>query len=184
MKGIIFNLLEDVVGNGFGPAAWDTLLEKAKLDAAYTSLGSYPDEELLRLVSAASEVLQKPVEDVLRWFGVAAIPLLFQRYPSFFTPHQDTRSFLLTLNDIIHPEVRKLYPGADVPDFTYELTSAGHDRLTMIYRSKRRLCMLAEGFIQGSAAHYGEAVGIDQRECMHRGDSRCVFDISTRKHPQ
>ena len=33
------------------------------------------------------------------------------------TPHEDVRSFLPTLNDIIHPEVRKLYPGADVPTF-------------------------------------------------------------------
>jgi hypothetical protein len=181
VKGIIFNLLEEAVGNGFGPETWDTLLENAGLDGAYTSIGSYPDEDILKLVGAAAAMLDQPAEDILRWFGVAAIPLLFGRYPVFFTPHQGSRSFLLTLNDIIHPEVRKLYPGADVPDFTYQLTAASDDSLTMVYQSKRQLCTLAEGFIQGSAAHYGEIAEIGQRECMHRGDARCVFDVAIRK---
>ena len=47
------------------------------------------------------------------------MPLFAVRYPQFFEPHDCTRSFVLTLNDIIHPEVRKLYPGADVPEFDF-----------------------------------------------------------------
>jgi hypothetical protein len=181
LKGIIFNLLEQSVEREFGPRTWDALLEAAKVDGVYTSLGNYPDEELLKLVAAASAALNKPTEDILRWFGVAAIPLLVEKYPVFFDRHHDTRSFLLTLNDIIHPEVRKLYPGADVPDFTYQMTPGADQELVMIYESKRRLCMLAEGFIEGAASHYGEAAAIDQRECMHRGSSRCVLHVTFRK---
>jgi hypothetical protein len=33
----------------------------------------------------------------------------------FFENVTATKSFLLTLNHIIHPEVRKLHPGAEVP---------------------------------------------------------------------
>ncbi len=54
MKGIIFNLVEEVVRNRYGEDTWDELLDAAGLDGAYTSLGSYPDEELLRLVAAAA----------------------------------------------------------------------------------------------------------------------------------
>ena len=40
MKGIIFNLLEDVVVRNHGEDPWDQLLTATGLDGAYTSLGS------------------------------------------------------------------------------------------------------------------------------------------------
>jgi len=33
--------------------------------------------------------------------------------------------------------------------------------------------VLAEGFVTGAAAHYGQQVAITQPECMLRGDERC-----------
>ncbi len=44
MKGIIFNLVEDVVTQENGPDAWDDLLDAAHVDGAYTAVGSYDDE--------------------------------------------------------------------------------------------------------------------------------------------
>ncbi len=178
MKGVIFNLLEEVITRRCGEDVWDALLEETELDGVYTSLGSYPDAELAKLVLAASSVLKQPPETVLRLFGAEAIPLLAAKYPTFFLGHTGTQSFLLTLNDIIHPEVRKLYPGAEVPDFAYDTTST--DVLTMVYSSGRRLCALAEGLIHGAATHYGEEATITQPECMHRGAGRCVLRISFR----
>jgi hypothetical protein len=109
-------------------------------------------------------------------FGARSIPLLARRYPAFFDGHHSTRSFLLTLNDVIHPEVRKLYPGADVPDFSYDTSDA--KALTMIYASPRRFCVLAEGLITGAARHFAQRVDIAQPECMHRGDVRCVLSMT------
>jgi predicted hydrocarbon binding protein len=82
----------------------------------------------------------------------------------------------MTLNSIIHPEVRKVYPGADVPVFELE---AMVDERTMLmgYRSARQLCTLAEGFIEGSAAEFNEVASIEQPSCMHRGDERCLLKI-------
>lgn len=176
MKGIIFNLLEQVVSQERGEDAWDALLESASLDGVYTSLGNYPEAQLVTLIHVMSATSNRSPEDVLRFFGTQAIPLLANKYPVFFEGHRSVRTFLLTLNDVIHPEVRKLYPGANVPEFTYAATSG--DTLTMTYASPRRLCALAEGLIAGAAAHYGDRVEIAQFECMHRGDERCVFQIS------
>lgn len=176
MKGIIFNLLEQVVSDERGDDAWDALLDSTGLDGVYTSLGNYPDAELIKLIHAAAALLSRTPEDVLRLFGAKAIPLLAQRYPVFFEGHQSARTFLLTLNDVIHPEVRKLYPGADVPDFSYETKS--DDALTMIYASPRRFCAFAEGLIAGTATHFAQRVDVAQPECMHRGDARCVFRLS------
>lgn len=178
MKGVVFNLLEQVVSRDYGEDTWDDLLEAAGLDGAYTSLGSYSDAELLKLVGAASERFDVPPDEVIRWFGRNALPLLADSYPQFFSPHGSTRSLVLTLNDIIHPEVRKLYPGADVPVFEFDTSS--DEVLKMTYSSPRKLCALAEGLIEGAAVHYGEAVTIRQPRCMNRGDQRCLLKISFR----
>src|SRR5689334_17847243 len=108
MKGIIFNLLEEVVRREYGEDTWDALLEAAQAGGSYTSLGNYPDEELMRLVGAAAARLQQPPDAIVRWFGKNALPLIANLYPRFFEGHTSTRPFLLTLNDIIHTEVRKL----------------------------------------------------------------------------
>lgn len=176
VKGIVFNLLEGVVRDSYGDDIWDDLLDQAGVEGAYTSLGSYPDEEVARLVMAAAHALKQPPEQVLRWFGRKAMPILAQRYPVFFSPHASTRPFLLTLNDIIHPEVDKLYPGASTPVFDFDASS--DEVLVMGYRSRRKLCALALGFIEGAADYFGETLEYQHPLCMHRGDEKCVFTLS------
>jgi len=173
MKGIIFNLAEEVLTHAHGAEIWDDILERAGLEGAYTSLGSYPDEELSSLVHAAGEIIGTDEQTVVRQLGERAIPLLAARYPEFFAPHTATRSFVLTLNEIIHPEVRKLYPGADVPEFDFDTSDP--DVLVLGYYSARRLCALAEGFIMGAASHYGEDAEVEQPQCMHLGAPSCVI---------
>lgn len=175
MKGIVFNLLEEVVTSYHGSDTWDLLLDTAQLDGTYTSLGSYPDEDMQALVAAAAEALGMKPFDVLRWFGKEAMPLLVKRYPGFFSAQQSARSFVLSVNSIIHPEVRKICPGADVP--TFEFSDAPNGALVMGYRSPRRLCALAHGFVEGASAYYGEKVRFEHRQCMHRGDKQCLCHI-------
>ncbi|MDX1420723.1 MAG: heme NO-binding domain-containing protein [Rubricoccaceae bacterium] len=181
MKGIIFNVVEEIVHRAHGEAAWDELLLDAGVGGAYTSLGSYPDADLYRIVEAASARLGMPPADVLRWIGREGISRFHDRYPELFEAHPDTRSFVLSLNGIIHPEVRKLYPGADVPDFAFDASTPGV--LHMTYDSPRRLCAFAEGLIEGAALHYGEAVEFRQPACMHRGDPACVFVLQFQPLP-
>lgn len=176
MKGIIFALLAETVINEHGPETWDALLESTGLDGAWTTVGSYPDEELLALVDAGASALSVEPNDLVRWFGRASMPLLADRYPQFFEPHTSVSTFLLALNEIIHPEVRKLYPDAVVPKFEYlEQTPS---LVVMAYSSPRRLCSLAEGFIEGAAALFGESTSTEQTECMLRGDGRCVLRVA------
>lgn len=173
MKGIIFNLAEEVVTDAHGAAVWDDMLDRAGCDGAYTSLGSYPDDELHRLVAAGAAGLGLPPAAVLRAVGIGAMPHLAARFPEFFADHRSARTFVLTLNEIIHPEVRKLYPGADVPDFGFD--DSDPEWLLIEYRSARRLCALAEGFLEGAAIHFGETVRLHHDRCMHDGFESCVI---------
>jgi hypothetical protein len=175
MKGIIFNLLEEVVSTQFGEDAWDAILESAGVEGAFTSLGNYPDDEFAKLIGALSERTGKNYRDALKWYGHLAMPHLSHRYPELFSPYDGTRSFLLSLNDVIHAEVRKLYPGAEVPVFEFgtQTGAAAHDPLIIHYRSRRRLCQLAEGFIAGAADHFREQVLVTQPSCMLDGAAAC-----------
>ncbi|GAA4778395.1 heme NO-binding domain-containing protein [Novosphingobium ginsenosidimutans] len=170
MKGIIFNLLEEVVCEHHGDAVWDDLLEAAESDGIYTSLGSYPDAQLVALVEAASQLTGTPVRSLLHWFGVQALPKLAQRYPKFFDDAPDARSLILSVNTIIHPEVRKLYSGASCPHFHF-VEAPG--TLSLGYTSPRKLCDLAHGFVEGVAAHYNETITLEQPSCMHDGAAVC-----------
>ena len=176
MKGIVFNLLEEAVTDAHGADAWSDLIDAAGVSGIYTSLGSYPDEEVLALVQAASAALGIGTGDVLRWFGRTAMPLLSERYGSFFEGHPSARSFILSVNDIIHPEVRKLYSGAGCPHFHFEDDPDG--RLLVGYRSPRQLCQLAHGFVEGASDHFGESAEIEHLLCMQDGHPLCRMAIS------
>lgn len=175
MKGIVFNLLEDAVTDAHGEDAWDAVLERTELSGDYTALGNYADGELTAMVGAISERTGAAAEDVVRGFGRAALPGLASRYPEFFAGHSGTRSFLLTLDEVIHREVRKLYPGAQPPGFTFEEPSDGV--LVMHYHSARRLCAFAEGMVEAAAAHFGESVTITRPACALRGDAHCTLVV-------
>lgn len=175
MKGIIFNILEDVVVAEHGEAVWDVLLDVAQSEGVWTALGNYDDAEIGRLVRAAAAALDVSPDTVLRWFGRAAIPRLAERYPEFFEPHAETHAFLLTLNDVIHREVVKLYPGARTPRFGFE--EPGGRVLMVEYVSARQMCALAEGMIEGAADHYGERVAVEHVECLARGGARCLMSV-------
>ncbi|MGH7026936.1 heme NO-binding domain-containing protein [Brevundimonas sp.] len=175
MKGIVFNLLQDVVTQHHGEDVWDDLIDAAGVDGVYTSAGSYSDDEMAALVGAASDKLGLSQSEVLRWFGQQAMPLLAKHYPGFFEGHASARSFILSVNDIIHVEVRKLYVGAECPYFHFQEKADGS--LSMDYRSTRRLCALGQGFVEGTGVHYGEAIDFQHAQCIDRGDAACVFHI-------
>jgi hypothetical protein len=175
MKGVVFNLLEVVVTRAHGADTWDDLLDAAGASGAYTSLGNYEDAELESLVACAASTLSLSREDVLRWFGRNAIPVLVELYPEFFKDHRSARPFVSGVNDIIHAEVRKLYAGAACPHFGIRETPDG--RLSMNYRSSRRMCALAQGFIEGAADLYCEVVEIEHAACISKGDPCCEFNI-------
>lgn len=58
VKGVVFNLLEQAVTDAHGDDVWIDLLEEAGVEGAYTSLGSYPDSEIVALVGAAANQLE------------------------------------------------------------------------------------------------------------------------------
>jgi predicted hydrocarbon binding protein len=174
VTGIIFNLLEEAVTRRFGAGAWAEMLAKVDV-GGYLPFDRYPDDEFFRLLGALPVAPEMEAEERLRWFGRAAVPLLAERYPLIFAPHRSAESFLLTLNAILHPggKVPADVEAGPLDLEVLEVEPPGG--LVLGYRSARRLCALAEGFVTGTAEYYGEEVLIQQPRCMHHGEGRCAL---------
>lgn len=178
MKGIVFILLNQFIDQALGEDAWDTLLDIVEPDSggAYTAVATYPDEELFSLVTTACEKHQLDFKDTVKAFGNFMFPPLAEKYPNFIKKDMKLKDFLLSINDVIHVEVRKLYPEAGLPDIQYEETE--DNLLTIIYDSPRKLCFLAEGLIEGAAQHFEESIKVSQSDCMHQGSQVCKIHIN------
>ena len=157
MKGVVFNVVEEVLTELHDAETWDDLLDSAGLDGSYTALGNYGDHELLGIVEAAAAATAMTIDELWRTVGRLALPKLAARLPDIVASAGDARSFLLSVNSIIHPEVRALYPDARPPVF--EFTESGQE-LIVRYRSARRLDSLAEGLMLGCGDLFAEVVNV------------------------
>ncbi len=180
MKGFVFNVLNKMVEEKLGIEAWDQMVNQLSSDSAgvYTSGGTYPDKEFLDLVSDLSERLQTPVAELVRNFGKYALHEMKKQYAIFFEKHSDAKSFLLSIDQVVHVEVKKLYPEAKLPEFLYEDRSP--NELVMIYHSERKMCHFAEGLIEGTGEFFGEEIDQRQVQCMHEGAESCRFELKFR----
>lgn len=177
MKGIVFNIFSDLVTDKFGLDIWDALIERTQpaSEAIYTSSDVYPDGELMAYVGELSKITGLPGEALVRAFGNHMMHTFKRMHPEFMQGHT-ARSFLLSLQDVIHVEVKKLHPDTLLPTFEYE-AHGGNEQLTMFYSSPRRLCHLAEGLIAGAGEVFSEKITLNHPECLHHGAARCRLDL-------
>jgi len=176
VKGVLFNVVEDVVVETLPPDSWDGALDHACPGGAYTSLGDYPDAELTAIVDAVSARTGLSAAEVLRHVGRHGYRHLVERQPEIVAAATDLGSLLHQLDAVIHPEVLKLYPDAEVPSF--QVTDQGAGRWRVDYRSRRQLCHLAEGLLEGAADSFGATATIEQPEWVHSGAEHCVLLVS------
>lgn len=178
MKGIVLNLVEDVVRAEHGDDYWDDVLETAGVTGAYAALGTYPDTDLEAIASTVARAEGLGTADVVRHVGGQGFATFARRYPELVEPYAGTRELLLALNSEVHPAVRRLYPGSVIPELGHR--SPEPDVLELVYTSERRRCDLAEGLVLGAAAHYGETVEVTQPECARTGAAACVIRVRFR----
>ena len=177
MKGIIFNLFEKFITDKFGEESYEDIIAASDTDSLnpfeIVGPGSYPDEIFIILLAKTAEMTQMDRADILRAMGRHSLPILAERYPHFFDDYKHPREFLKTVSMIHQVEVRKLYQNAEVPKFFID--DHGDAGLTLTYKSRRRLCHLAQGLISGLGDHYRIPIEITQTECIQTGGKVCKF---------
>ena len=175
MKGAIFTALAEMVEQEFGLETWDFMLQDSNSDGIYISTDTYEDQEFINLTLSLHKKTDIPMADINRAFGEYAFPILAASVPELTSDDMTLKEFLLTVDRVIHVEVRKLHPDASLPDFDYD--DDAEDELTMHYSSSRKLCMFSEGLISGAAKHFNTDYTLDHSQCMHDGHDSCTLQL-------
>lgn len=176
MKGIIFTEFLEMVEASFGWEISEQIIEDAALpnDGAYTSVGTYPHEELVQLVVALSQQTGVEVATLIQTFGRYAFGRFVISYPFMFSGVTDTFDFLESIEDYIHVEVLKLYPAAELPTFN---TLRDGNSLQMLYQSERPFAEFAKGLIDGCINHFGQPITMTTFE-NNKAGTRAKFVLT------
>ena len=172
MHGLIFAGLRDYTAVRLG----EERAAELWADRVFETTEAYDDRwfaaQLERLGAETGESMQ----GVQRGFGEFAAQKTFAGlYPDYYTESKDAFTFLLGIEEKIHDLVRATIRGATPPKL--HVRPMGELGVLVSYTSERGLCALLEGLVRGTAAHYGEAVVVEEIQCMHRGDPGCVFSV-------
>lgn len=147
MKGIVFTEFMEMVEAKFDENMLEEVLDEAGVEGVYTSIGTYPHSEMVQLVVALSAKSGVEIPELLRAFGGYLFNSFTRLYPSFFEHVDNSLDFLEQVEGVIHVEVKKIYPSAQLPRF--ETKRIGNKSLEMIYHSDRKMGELAVGLIRG-----------------------------------
>ncbi|EGG29697.1 Guanylate cyclase-related protein [Aequoribacter fuscus] len=160
MKGIIFTEFFDLVEEAFGFEIAAQLIDQCDLPSggAYTAVGTYDHTEILALVGMLSKLTAVPAPALMVSYGKFLYPKLHAQLDSMGLNFGSSFELFKALHEVIHPEVLKLYPDAELPEF--EATPLSDNQLLLKYRSCRPLAHVAEGLIYGAGDLYQENLSV------------------------
>jgi len=178
VKGIIFTELIDFIERHAGIVVTEEIIERAGLEksGAFTSVGDYPHEEALKLVTAAAVTLDARPEDLMRQFGAELFDHLLSGHADFLGEQPgDALAFLSSLQTHIHNEVRKLIPNSNPPFIS---TGTKDGKMIVSYESHRPFALIALGLIEGCCAHFDQSLRVHWDENLGADDSTAQFTIT------
>ena len=161
----------------YGLDMLDDIIEDADLpnNGAYTSVGTYPFQEMVALIAALVRRSGQSMPSILEDFGQAC----FAKWVTYVPAHFENKSLFDILEgvDQFHEtEVRKLYPDAELPSFKVERRN--EQMLVLRYFSCKPLADLAAGVIKGAADHLGETVAVKHRPVTDAVEPYVRFEVT------
>lgn len=176
MHGIIHAKLKSFVEEHHGKDAWKNVLTEAGLgNKIYMTFSTYPDEDAIKIVDAASKLTKTPQDKIYEEFGKYIAPDLLGMYKSLIKPEWKTMDLLMHTEETIHRVVRQKNPGADPPKLQFSQVDS--NTLKFNYNSPRKMSSVAKGIMQGVADHYGETLTIKENK---KPDGSCEMKINVK----
>lgn len=169
MKGIVFTEFIEMVEQKFSTGVANRLLDESDLPSggAYTAVGTYDHQELVSMVVKLSEISGLPIPVLIKAFGIYLFGRFYVLYPAVFEGVTSAPDFLARIEDIVHAEVFKLYPDAELPHF--EIVRPDSNTMIMTYHSERHLGDLAEGMIEACIGHFGDPLSLARENLAEPG---------------
>jgi hypothetical protein len=183
VKGVVFTEFMEMVEARMGLDMLDRIITDAQLpnDGAYTSVGTYDHAELVRLVMALSNATGMDTAELVHVFGQHLFTRFIVTYPALFGDAPSAFDFLARIDGVIHVEVRKLYPDAELPKLHCERLN--ENEMTMLYSSPRGFGDLAAGLIDGCIKHFGEPIRVERTDLEKEDGCQRVRFLLVRARP-
>ncbi len=165
MKGIIFTNFISYMQERHGEElAKQTLQNAGKITAegVYVEEDTYPYEDMFELAGNLAALTGITLSATFEAFGEYLFGNLARRFSSFFAPDETLFSFLQKLEGHIHVEVRRKYPDANLPGFTF--TPVDENNLRMVYTSERAMSDFGIGMIKGAATWFKRDVFVGKKD--------------------
>ena len=161
MKGIIFNEFLELVEDKFGLDLLEEVLEMSDDEGIYTSVGSYDHKDLVKLIINLSKKTDIDAASLQRVFWQSVFKNLLDSLPdkASLTHSNTTFQFIQHVERYIHVEVKKLYPDAEPPQFTFLTTEEA--QLGFDYKSARCMSHVCLGLMEGCAEYHNESIAIE-----------------------
>jgi hypothetical protein len=154
MKGVVFTEYLEFIENQFGFDIVDDMIEKAGVSGVYTQAGNYEFDELFKMVQSLSSIVNAPLGTLIGAFAKHLFSKLIVIYPEPTKKYTNSFEFISNIDSVVHPEVKKLYPDAELP--TFDTVSCCETTLVMRYKSRKPLMDLAQGLMEGCGEYYKE----------------------------
>jgi len=155
----------------------DQMIEKCvpKRNGVYSTVGTYPFEEMKILLEEYSNRTEKDANIILKEFGIHAFKKFAENYPGIIEKYFSPFDLIAEINDVIHVEVLKLYEDAELPQFS--VSEYSFEKIELVYSSSRKLWAMAEGLMEGCFKYFKEEVKIE-KEMLSDDSSKVKFTIT------
>ncbi len=179
MYGLVNKAIEQMVCAEYGAPTWAAIKQRAEVEvAAFVSMNQYHDDVTYRLVSAASDILGLPANDILRAFG--RYWMLYtskEGYDELLRMTGDTLLEFLQNLDNMHARIGLSYTHLHAPSF--ECTDITEQSLHLHYFSDRPgLGPMVVGLLEGLAIMFETPIDITPVGSRAAGGDHDVFLIT------
>jgi hypothetical protein len=177
MRGLIFTEFLELVETGFGMEITDQVITRGCPfhTGGFTSVGAYDHRDLVSMIGELSKLTNVSSPDLVYKFGKHMFAKFLELHPDAFERVSSTFELLLRVEGVIHVEVRKLNPEAELPSFSFPQTEVGW--LDVVYRSKRPFADLAHGLISASIEHFRESLEIIRTDLEGEPNTHSKFSL-------
>ncbi|WP_026933739.1 heme NO-binding domain-containing protein [Christiangramia echinicola] len=181
MKGIVFTEFLEMVEQEFGLEVVDKIITASQLpsEGIYTSVGTYDFFEMQNLLGNLSAETGIPINDLIYAYGLYFFQALTKHHRDIFNLYTSPIAMLASIENHIHVQVRKIYPGAELP--TFKVLNQQEDFLEMMYFSERSMYMFAKALMEKTFEHYHENSKIEM-EMIREDGSQVRFKIYKQPH--
>lgn len=174
MKGIIFSELLEMTEEVFGFEVLEKVVSSLPHRGIYVAGGYYPHAELIHILSVLAKEVASSPEKLMHDHGKRLFGILIGQSPHFADGQTNSLDLIASVDEVIHVEVKKLYPEAVLPRLEVVLRSA--KQLKLDYTSPHQMEHFALGLMRGCAAHFGDELSITH-ELIDSQDHKVRFTL-------